>query len=125
ELRAVGSRSGIGHRKAAASVPVRIILYFVVEAVAWTAPARSVRVAALDHEILDHAMEHGTVIEILTSEEYEVVHGVGSVFSEQLADDGTAGGFERSSVRLRGVDRHGRRCRVLFGHKNQCSPLCE
>ena len=55
ELRAVRVRPGVGHRQRAADDLVRVDL--VLERVPGPAGARSLRTAALDHEVLDHAVE--------------------------------------------------------------------
>lgn len=73
ELRAIGIGSGIGHGDRAA----RIIAgkRFIVKLIARAAGAVTFRIAALDHEILDDAMENGAVIKIFLCQPDKIIHG--------------------------------------------------
>src|SRR6266540_4886766 len=62
ELPAVGVRSTVRHREDAGLVELSAGAEFIGEAVARAARAVAERVAALDHEVLDHAMEHEAVV---------------------------------------------------------------
>ena len=66
ELAAVGVRAGVGHGQLAGLVElVRRALGLVLEAVAGAAHAGAGGVAALDHEVGNHAMEDGSVVELV------------------------------------------------------------
>ena len=110
ELAAIGVRAGIGHGQRADLVAIGIALGLVLELVAGAAAAAGRRVAALNHEILDDAMELRAVIKAFAGQEYEIVHRLGRVFREKLADDLALRCFERGRVLGGWIDRHGRRC---------------
>ena len=61
--------------------------YFVVESITRAAAAGPGRVAALDHKVSDHAMEHRAVVKLFAGEKNEVVNRLRSVFREQIAHD--------------------------------------
>src|SRR5262249_10442793 len=64
ELAPVRSWPGIGHGQFACLVElVRRPLGLVAEFVSWAAHAGATGIAALDHEIRDHAMENGPAVE--------------------------------------------------------------
>src|SRR5436190_23056523 len=64
ELRAVGVWAGIGHRKSAGSIKlVRRALRFVLELISGAAHTGALRVATLNHEIGNHSVEDGAVVE--------------------------------------------------------------
>src|SRR3954470_9284373 len=77
ELRAVGVRAGVGHRQRAADDLVLVEL--VLELIPRAAGPRAGRVAALDHEVLDDAMEDDAVVEAVAGELAEVLDGLGRV----------------------------------------------
>src|SRR5919206_89106 len=58
-----------------------------LEGVAGPAGPRSLRIAALDHEVLDHAVEDQPVVEAVAGELAEVVDGLRGVRIEQLERD--------------------------------------
>src|SRR5579864_7872418 len=87
ELASVGVRPGVSHRKRPDLMPMGIALALVCKAVAGSAPATSLRIAALDHEVGDHPVERRAVIELIPGQEHKIVHGQRRVFGEQLADD--------------------------------------
>ena len=78
--------------------------------IAGTAAAGGRGIAALDHEVGDDAMKDGAVVEAFARQEYEIVHGLGRVLGEKLADDLALRGVERGRVLAGRIDRHGRRC---------------
>src|SRR5713226_9851315 len=64
ELRAIGVGAGVGHGQLARLVEaVWRALGFVLELIAGAAEAGASRVAALDHEVGNHAVEDGAVVE--------------------------------------------------------------
>ena len=73
ELRAVRVRAGVRHREHAALDLVLVLL--VLELVAGAAGAGAGRVAALDHEVRDHAVEDDAVVEAVAGELREVLDG--------------------------------------------------
>src|SRR5258708_546541 len=107
ELRAIGVGAGVGHGEFAGLLEAVLrALGLVGDLVAGAAHAGAFGVAALDHELRNHAMEDGAVIELGTllaaavplfgafGEADEVGYGVGRVLFEELTDDGAFGGFE-------------------------------
>src|SRR4051794_33196870 len=93
ELRAVRVRPCVGHRQRAAHDAVLVEL--VRERVAGAARAGAGRVAALDHEVLDDAVEDHPVVEAVARELLEVLDGLGCVLVEQLDLDRTVVGVHR------------------------------
>ena len=65
ELRAVGVRARVGHRQQARLVELEVRPELVLEAVAGIARAGAQRIAALDHELRDDAVELDPVVERL------------------------------------------------------------
>src|SRR5689334_15713393 len=82
ELAAVGVRPGVGHRERAADDLVVVDL--VLERIAGAAGARPQRAAALDHEVLDHAVEAEPVVEAVGRELAEVLDRLRGVVVEEL-----------------------------------------
>ena len=72
ELRTVGSRSGIGHRENPGRTVAQFRVEFVRELVARAATAAFGRIAALEHESLDHAVERDVVVVTATREIEEI-----------------------------------------------------
>src|SRR5919109_545354 len=62
ELAAVGVGAGIGHRQDAGFAVSQCGVEFVGELVAGATVSLPERIAALDHEAVDHAMEHDAVV---------------------------------------------------------------
>src|SRR5688572_11264366 len=62
ELTAVGLRAGVRHRQDPGAVVPQLRMKLIVELVARAAAALTERVAALDHETLDHAMKNDAVV---------------------------------------------------------------
>ena len=73
ELAAVGARAGIGHREDAGLVVFQGRIELILELVPGTAHAGAGRVAALHHEIVDHPVEDGVVVESFACQEDQVV----------------------------------------------------
>ena len=85
-------------------------MVLVAEAVAGAAHAGAFGVAALDHEVRDHTVEDGAVVELgallgargpflgAFGEADEVGHGFGSFLVEELDDDFAFSGIERCGV---------------------------
>src|SRR6185312_14858675 len=74
ELAAVRVRAGVRHRECAAHDLV--VVELVLELIAGAAGAGARRVAALDHEVRDDAVEDDTVVEAVARELDEVVDGL-------------------------------------------------
>ena len=84
----------------------RIAFALVAEAVAGTAAAGAGRVAGLDHEVVDHAMELHAVVEALSGEKHEVVDRLRRVLGIELELDRAAIRLDRHRVVLLRVDLH-------------------
>jgi hypothetical protein len=85
ELRAVGVRAGVRHRQRAHPVAVGPRgLQFVAKRYPGPPRPGAGRVAALDHEPFDHAVEDHPVVEALARQEHEVVDRVRGLVGEQL-----------------------------------------
>src|SRR6266404_4286828 len=63
KLRAIRVRPGVGHGQPTWSIELKSWREFIFKAVAGVAGAVAERIASLNHEIGDHAMEDGAVIE--------------------------------------------------------------
>jgi hypothetical protein len=72
ELRTVGVWAGVRHRKNAGAAVLEIFVKFVGKLIAGAASARAFRAAALDHEVVDHAVERQTVVEAVFRELFEI-----------------------------------------------------
>jgi hypothetical protein len=75
ELAAVGVGTGICHGKYAGFAVSQALGKLIFEAVTGTAGAGTCRIAALDHELRDHAMEREPVMEAALREIDEIQHG--------------------------------------------------
>src|SRR5205085_3237962 len=75
-------RAGVRHRERAALHLVVVDL--VLEGVARAAGSGPGRVAALDHEVRDHAVEDDAVVEAITREPLEVLHRLRRVLRVEL-----------------------------------------
>src|ERR1700733_11604158 len=98
KLASVGIRTGIGHGKRAWRVLVGVPFGLVFELVAGTSAAGAGRIAALHHEIRNHSMKNGTVIELLFGQEYEIIHRFRGVRGKQFANNLAAGRLKRRGV---------------------------
>src|SRR4029079_154550 len=82
ELAPVRIRAGVRHRERAAHD--RVVVEFVLEAVAGASGAGSGRVATLDHEVGDDAVEDDAVVEPVSGELAEVLDGLRRLALEKL-----------------------------------------
>src|SRR2546423_677579 len=96
-----------------------IVFYFVFEPVSRAAAAGPGRVAALDHEVVDHAMKESAVVKFFAREKNEIVHRFRRVPGKEIAHDFPARGVERGGELLVGIDRHRGRRGILFGHSEE------
>jgi len=80
ELAAIGVWARIGHGDRASDITGLIRrrrgIQFIGELIAWSSPASASRIATLDHEAGDDAVEYRTVIEALVSEREEILDRV-------------------------------------------------
>src|SRR3954454_9632766 len=98
ELAAVRVRTGVGHRERAADDLVTVDL--VLERVAGAARPGAERAAALDHEVLDHAVEADAVVEAVGRELAEVLDRLRRVVVEELDLDRSVVGVQRGGAHL-------------------------
>src|SRR5262249_14082718 len=117
KLTAVGVRAGVRHGQAADLMFVWIVFYFVFEPVTRAAAAGPGWVAALDHEVGDHAMKDGAVVKFFAREKNEIVHRFRCVLGKEIAHDFPARGLKRGGVLLVRIDRHRGRRGIFFGHR--------
>src|SRR2546422_1198451 len=100
ELAAAGVFSGVGHGQRSRHVLVDVFLGLAFDGVAGPAgsdaplPAFRMGVAPLNHEIGDHAVELGAVIEARVRELLEIGDGGRHLIGEQLDVDGAFRGLE-------------------------------
>src|SRR5580692_11074212 len=110
ELRTVGIGTGIGVGEASGLIELQVRSGLVLDLEARIAGAGSLRIAALDHEVGDHAMEDGSVVERHTffhlaglrilpclragGETDEVGHRDRSLVWKQNAMDGSESGLD-------------------------------
>src|SRR5690606_30191177 len=107
ELAPAGVLPRVRHRERAGLVLVRVAGGLALDLPAGPAGADAgiagllrERIAALDDEVLDHAMETGAVIELAVGELLEVGNGIGSGVIVQFGDDGAAGSVESGSLHV-------------------------
>ncbi len=118
ELRAIRARPGIRHGEQERSVERELWVNLITELVAGSAVTHTERVATLDHEVSNDAVEDDAVVQrgrrlvtrpgvrplLLPSREAdEVFDGDGSVISEQVDSDVPVIGVDGGNV---GVNRH-------------------
>src|SRR5207302_10688260 len=90
ELAAARVLAGMRHGERAGDVLVRVLLRLAFDRVSRAAaadrslPGLGVRVSALDHEIRNHAVEFGPVIQLGIGELLEIRDGTRHVVSESL-----------------------------------------
>ena len=65
ELAAVGVRAGVGHGQPSRHIEIQVRIELVFKRVAGIACAGARRIAALNHELRNHAMESRSVVERL------------------------------------------------------------
>src|SRR5204863_1210160 len=80
-----------------------VVVELVLEGIAGAARAGTGRVAALDHEVGDHAVERHAVVEPLAGELAEVLDGLRRVAVEQLDLDGAVVGMQRGGAHCSGT----------------------
>src|SRR5208282_2452403 len=91
ELAAAGVLARMGHGERARRMLLRVDL--ALDLVAGAAHAGSRGTTALDHEILDDAVEIESVVEALLGERDEIFNGSGRVLLEKLEVDRALAGF--------------------------------
>src|SRR6267378_4963935 len=100
ELAAAGVLSGVGHGQRPRHVLVDVLVGLALDGVAGSAradaplPGLRNRVAALNHEVGDHAVELGAVVESRVCELLEVGDGARHLVGEQFHVDGPLRGLE-------------------------------
>src|SRR5690606_21886908 len=104
ELAAAGVLAGVRHRQRARVVLVRVARSLALDLPAGTAGANprvagilGERIATLDHEVTDHAMETGAIVELAVGELLEIGDRVRGGIVIQLGGDGAALGHEGGS----------------------------
>ena len=95
---------------------VWIVLGFVNESVTRTAAAGALRITALDHEVLNDAMELRPVVELILRQKDEVVDGDRGFLRIKLANDRATTGVESCRVALVWINYSCRWRRVLLSH---------
>src|SRR5262249_57179534 len=75
-----------------------VVVEVVLERVTGTAHAGAGRVAALDHEVRDHAVEDDAVVEAVAGELAEVLDGLGRVVVVELDVDRPVTGLQRGGA---------------------------
>jgi hypothetical protein len=98
ELRAVCVRAGVRHRERAAGDAVLVEL--VLELVTRPARAGAGRIASLDHEVGDHAVEDHALVEPVAGKLQEVLDRLRRVVGVELD-------LDRAFARLEGRGAHG------------------
>src|ERR1041385_7076287 len=98
---------------------VWIVFYFVFEPVTRAAAAGPSRVAALDHEVGEHAMKDGAVVKFFAREKNEIVHRFRRLPGKEIAHDFSARGLEGGGVLFVGIDGHRWRSGIFFGHSEE------
>src|SRR5437879_3958703 len=100
ELTAPRILAGVRHGEGARHVPVDVLVRLALDGIARPAGAGAslsglgVRIAALNHEVGDHAMEPGPVVEARVGEFLEVGDRARHLVGEQVHLDATLGGLE-------------------------------
>ena len=112
ELASIGPWAGIGHGKNTGAVVFEPSVDFVFKAVAGSAAASAGRIAALDHELLDDAMEGEAVVVTALREIQEVGDGDGGFRWLQSGFNRPFASSENNTDILHGS----RVCRRMRGH---------
>ena len=130
ELGAVGAWAGIGHGQQEWAVKLQLRVELVLELVARATAAGAGRVAALDHEVIDDAVEDCAVIEragllalcvlggvvlLALGQADEVFNGYRCVVTEEIDNNVTVVGMHRCSC---GLLSHASHCKEF----NACLP---
>src|SRR5258706_662580 len=104
ELAAAGVLAGVGHGQRSRDVLVDVLLCLALDLVARAAgadrplAALRVGVAALNHEVGDHTVKLGAVVEPGAGELLEVGDGIGHLIGEQLQLDHASRGVHHDSL---------------------------
>ena len=106
ELAAVGAGSCIGHRKDAGAIVLQGRVKFIGETITGVAHTCASRISALDHEVRDHTVEDGIVIESLAGQENKVIHSFWRLIRIKVAGDVAFICFEDSLVSFLWIDLH-------------------
>ena len=106
---------------------VRVPSELIGEAVSRSSPPASLRIASLDHEVGNHPMKRGSVVELPLTEKTKLFCSPSWALlsPKRLHDDLAAGGVERRGVLLLAVDGQGRRTGVLFRHAVSSVARCQ
>jgi len=104
KLAAVGVGAGIGHAQHTRAIMFEVGVKFVAEAIARAATTGTGRIAALDHEVLDDAVEGNAVVKTFTGEKDKIVDGKWHLVSIKAYGHVAFAGFDSSSVCFRRVD---------------------
>lgn len=124
ELAAVCVRAGICHGDDTGLMFEWVVPYLVFKFVPWPARASSQRIAALDHEVGDHAVEFESVVKALLCEKHKVIDGFRRVVWVQFEDDIAFIGLDGDTIVFCRVDLHIRRFNpLLWRHENVLSCL--
>ncbi len=97
KLASVRAGSPVGHRKETGTVEFQVRTDFILEifAVDARAPASgSGRISALNHEVVDHAVEADAVVVSFLREAFEVLDGLRRLGVEELYFDVSHGRFD-------------------------------
>ena len=94
ELAAVGARTRVGHGQDAGDVVFEVGRAFVGKLVARTTGAGALGAAALDHEIIDHAVENEIVVITPAGEIDEIGYGQWGLIGKQSQIDNALVGFD-------------------------------
>src|SRR6058998_3167888 len=100
ELAAAGVLSGVGHGQRPRHVLVDVLVGLALDGVAWPTcadaplPGLRIGVASLNHEVGDHAVELGAVVERRVRELLEIGDGARHFVGEQLHVDSALRGLE-------------------------------
>src|SRR3982751_6016594 len=90
ELAAVRVWSRIRHRKRTHLVPVGIIPRLVLEAIAGSPASRTLRIAPLNHEVVNDSMKRRTVIETISRQEHKIIDRFRSILSKKINNNAAA-----------------------------------
>jgi hypothetical protein len=87
KLGAVGIRAGIRHRKHTGASVLEVLVEFIGKIVTGAAGTGAFGTTALDHEVVDDAVESQTVVEAVFSELFEILDGLRRLVVVQLDSD--------------------------------------
>ncbi|MPN44322.1 hypothetical protein SDC9_191884 [bioreactor metagenome] len=113
ELRTAGIGAGVGHGEYPRFVMLEALAEFVGDVVAGAACAVALRAAALDHELIDDAVEGEAVVVALLREVDEVFHRLRREIVEEFDLECAVVRLEGSDLTFRRGFRGVRRLRLL------------